>query len=58
MFGNKEAESRKERGMAASGIVTMLAATMHRQPLTTAEIAAKQEWLQGVVTGWTVGRSI
>jgi hypothetical protein len=58
MFGKNQAESRKDSLSTASGIVSVLAARLHRQPLTNAEISAKQEWLQGVVRAWTVGRSI
>lgn len=58
MFGRNEAEAPKGNGSTASGIVTALAATIHRRPLTHAELAARQEWLRGVVSAWTVGRSI
>ncbi len=59
MFGKNEAASQEENRMAASGIVSVLTAARHRRrPLTQAQIAAKQEWLQGVVSTWSVGRSI
>jgi hypothetical protein len=58
MFGKSQVESPKDDGGKTSGIITVLAAALHRQPLTNAEVSAKQEWLQGVVSAWTVGRSI
>lgn len=58
MFGKSQAESPKDGGGKASGIITVLAATLHRQPPTNAEVSEKQEWLRGVVSAWTVGRSI
>jgi hypothetical protein len=68
MFGKDQAESLndaslkdallKYNGATAQNLITVLAAGVRLQPLTNAELSAKQEWLQGVVTAWTVGRSI
>lgn len=63
MFGKDQAESPKaqspkDSGPTAQDLITMLAGGVHLHPLTNAEVSAKQEWLQGVVTAWTVGRSI
>ena len=58
MFGKNQVEAPKDNSGKASGIFTVLAATLHRQPPTNAQESAKQEWLQSVVSAWTVGRSI
>ena len=59
MFGKIEAASHETNHIGLTGIVSVLAAVRRRRRASKeSQLAAEQAWLQGVVSTWSVGRSI